>query len=920
MNGNRYDSARDLRREAVPLAYSDLDQGQKAGFRRVVQMLDQAAGALPDKPKDPRQSASPWNPWIPERDRRSNVLFLSGERGTGKTTLMLSVLDQFLYSERRAAAHFPDADDLKIQLDRLANRILWLAPIDLEPLPQPSNLYAAILARVEQALDHQRNRSASSMGAACGEDPLAFPGILDPREDDCNKRLRLLQRNVATAWGGNLDKRAGSLDREEYFHEVVRAERARVKLPGDLDELLDHLAWHGPWCGGLKNPLFVLPIDDIDLNPAHAVELLKLLRTLANRRLFTLVLGDLAQMESVAQYRIAGSLGELLGPVRGQDSDLIKQARTAAGDGLRKLIPPGQRIRLGVLSVEEALEFRLPTSPTDSSKPAVTLQKLMEDASVCLHPVKAIIERNVRPAEAGFDDLNMPLFRLIADSVTVADTDSEIGRKACLNSRFLGLRILSAAQRFLTDLALEFQSIVAQLPTDGQAKDKQAGVNWLKASHARTVEMVAHRFQETAPTAQVRDSAYEHEPGRWCLNREDFTWKMTHAESRAVHLDGFRLEIPKLYEAQVRAKAGDGTGSEVKLGPDCASSLSLLHDLLALQLTPDEETLSSVIGSTLFPGAEKTWATVTWDAGMQVNWRLPEWLTIGEYSLFVDYWMAAHARVADADPERLQEYFLFAWIAGATNVLAIPLFDRKRSGLIGLPGFGNGDDLPWFQVVSLLEKVFGAADKQKNNWALSEFVRIVGDWAADLAMILSPEAGAPKSVADRFFGPEQGGLHQVWLTGPCRERVRRRRAEQCQKLNCVPSLLGLISPAGAWYAIRHWAAAVPGVAELLQLAKEEWDQITTTREESPPCTALDALAAKLNEEAVAAGGPVRAQGKLANVSPPPLSPDPLRHAAECADGLLRAARHNPRYHDPALQLSPSAEDLRRYANWTPDHT
>jgi hypothetical protein len=48
-----------------------------------------------------------------------------------------------------------------------------------------------------------------------------------------------------------------------------------------------------------RNPLFVLPIDDLDLNPTACLAVLNLLRVVSVPRLFTVVLGDLEVAEVV---------------------------------------------------------------------------------------------------------------------------------------------------------------------------------------------------------------------------------------------------------------------------------------------------------------------------------------------------------------------------------------------------------------------------------------------------------------------------------------------------------------------------------------------------------------------------------------------------------------------------------------------
>ena|GEM_PF-4798355 len=353
------------------------------------------------------------------------------------------------------------------------------------------------------------------------------------------------------------------------------------------------------------------------------------------------------------------------------------------------------------------------------------------------------------------------------------------------------------------------------------ASEKEARLKlWLQRSHREIVATVVRRFIETAPSAIARKAVWEHEPGRWCLNRDQFHWRMTSTEPRSTRLKDFQLVIPRLNESQVFV--GEGS-SERMLDGDCASSLSLLHDLLALEWTVDEDMLASVVGESLFNRAECKWATVRWNrSGMEFHWRLPDWLSVEEYSLFVDYWMKARANVtskselAISDPESQHEYLLFAWLAGAINTLAFPLYDENKSNLVELP---DRLPLPWKDLFVLLARVFRVAKKHENTWALSEFVRVVRDWATDLAMILAPEAGTPSEIARQFFEASeinafaQGGPGEaLWLTEPLFESVRRRRAEQCEedgKRICDPYILGLISPFAAFSAISQLAGEQP---------------------------------------------------------------------------------------------------------------
>ena len=83
--------------------------------------------------------------------------------------------------------------------------------------------------------------------------------------------LQRLKSDVSLAWDGNIDQRAAQLDPDAYAQEVMRAESARLGLNRRLSDVLAKLA-HVEHCRNQKRGpvLFVLPVDDFDLNPAPA--------------------------------------------------------------------------------------------------------------------------------------------------------------------------------------------------------------------------------------------------------------------------------------------------------------------------------------------------------------------------------------------------------------------------------------------------------------------------------------------------------------------------------------------------------------------------------------------------------------------------------------------------------------------------
>lgn len=103
------DPAETLRPEARPLPYSRLDPQQQTALTRIVSLLTaattDAAAALETSPSGDATRgtrgvpAPPSGPYV-ESARSSRNLLVSGERGTGKTTLMLSLASTLTSNEK----------------------------------------------------------------------------------------------------------------------------------------------------------------------------------------------------------------------------------------------------------------------------------------------------------------------------------------------------------------------------------------------------------------------------------------------------------------------------------------------------------------------------------------------------------------------------------------------------------------------------------------------------------------------------------------------------------------------------------------------------------------------------------------------------------------------------------------------------
>jgi hypothetical protein len=305
-----------------------------------------------------------------DTNRASRIAFVSGEPGTGKSTLYLTL---------RAMLDSHETGDYRlgykgsINLEEDLKHVRWLDPLDLEVAgDEGENLLAAVLVRLLDKLTNREAISSTIHSKPC---------------DEAIKDLEDLATDIGIAWEGNLKARAGALDPDTYSEEVMRTQRARLGVNERLKNALDNLADGG--CFGC-NPktLFVLPVDDFYLKPDASLQLLRLLRMISIPRLFFLVMGDIKTIEalfiekSLADWTaVAGT--RLFAKRRERLDEALTRARELRARYLRKLLPPGQRTAIEAMDWFEALDVEAPDIfPPSASDSAKTLELLMEQVKV----------------------------------------------------------------------------------------------------------------------------------------------------------------------------------------------------------------------------------------------------------------------------------------------------------------------------------------------------------------------------------------------------------------------------------------------------------------------------------------------------------------------------------------------------------
>jgi hypothetical protein len=353
-----------LRPEARPLPYARLDQQQQAAVDRVVGLLTAAAQDAKDLADASRETRSaqepPAGPYL-DATRRSRNILLGGERGTGKTTLMLS-LAKVLDGGRNAPGDDSLPEAVAAQVSKLNRRMVWLETLDMEPLSGEANLLGAVLARIEDSVGAR----FPSLDKVPETVPLLYPGH---GYHDVSRELARLQTSVALTFDGNLSNRAGSLDPDTFAVESRRAERERLGLDRRFADVLAGLsAAVASAVTGLEAPVFVLPVDDVDLNVTACMPLLRLLRATSSPHLIVLLAADVTLLSTIMRLNYQKELAQVSSAGLLGDADQ-RIAADLAVNALRKHVPPAQRVVLGLVSPGRALALRpLETDDTTLSE------------------------------------------------------------------------------------------------------------------------------------------------------------------------------------------------------------------------------------------------------------------------------------------------------------------------------------------------------------------------------------------------------------------------------------------------------------------------------------------------------------------------------------------------------------------------
>jgi len=747
-----------LRPEARPAVWEELAASQQGAIARVVALIADAVGRL-ENSKNSDQSHAINTEWV-DADRMTRMAFLTGARGSGKSTMLMTLIHHMEHPSL-----ISNAPTISRQIQLIQNRVVWLEPIDLEPAPADINFLVAILARIKSACDKSLDDYEPRL--AMHRSKPRSPSRTSEKIERAYASLRSLQRDVAASWEGNLSARAQHLDVDTYAAEVMRLEELRLALNRRFGTALDDVArgFFNTHDQGLHSPLFVLPVDDFDLNPIHALSLLRYLRTISCPRLFTVLIGDLDILSLVSTLDMANRLFGLITDVNLRDispidpREISSVAAELATAGLRKLIPPSHRIALPRRTLRDGLMLT-PLGSSDTDEPLHQLMHKFERPMALPLAGKISSLRDMLTAAVWPNEGQGPsdVFRVEPQSVDnphdLFYSASELLRMGPRRTTDLWLELSAALRSRDEQDERSFRShILATLAT--QTKGLLLEDPALSPYHRQAVSKV---LSFPPQEVQLRDLPVSIGSGRETRRYEYSTELLTESLGGVTERPSDKfpsraaLEIrlrSLLVHATPRIEAEDDDSHRALriLQSDSASMLMLLNDYLATQ--------RSGKGRSLIDGASvEGWAVAKWGPAV-LEW--PGWpvRTFWECDLAREILTAVmgYGRSKSA-AGRDERYAAFSalWIS-----MGWLKYEREEFPL---------------RVDALAEKFHRRTDVAMGEGrGINEM-----DWLTDLALLSLPEYCVPEVVVNKmFFRPHNTALTLLWKSRINRVRARRLR-------------------------------------------------------------------------------------------------------------------------------------------------
>jgi energy-coupling factor transporter ATP-binding protein EcfA2 len=356
--------------EAKALEWDSLCPGTRDALKKIILWLDAACVANSEAKNNTEKVAS-------EYEAPSTSILVAGDRGSGKTTVLLSAAYIYrLASQNNYLYNMGNEHPLKTPLDNSHQKVTWLNTLDLESLYPDSNLLAAMLVRIRGAIekmDGDDNEKGDD-----GERRIRRRSILEGDLGTGESLTRLID-DATFMW----EKLPGGNSRVERSSQQIKAAEISADFQNKFKDVMEKtisLVKNR----GKNTELFVLPIDNVDRSIEHIASISKLVRLAASRRLWFI----LAAVRPDYQLFLERSFqNELLRSSTGSNASNWDQtqaiARRQAATSMRRTLPEKYQILIKPLGPDYCWSY-----PNVTEINAAKDQQLV----ICNHKLKEFLK------------------------------------------------------------------------------------------------------------------------------------------------------------------------------------------------------------------------------------------------------------------------------------------------------------------------------------------------------------------------------------------------------------------------------------------------------------------------------------------------------------------------------------------------
>ncbi len=602
----------------------------------------------------------------PKHEQPSTSLLISGDRGFGKTTVLLTAA----YACEKGEGYFngsASADDsdeersrrqkLQKRLIELPDKVVWLRTLDMEPVPARANLLATLLVCIRDALE---NRFPAAQAHGRG-----MPAsILEGGVEKPWRKIDRLVRDATFMW----EDAFGQNDpRRERAEQQIKAAETLATFQDDFRDAVDLVAQALGHPRRDDSPVLVLPIDHVDRSIDHLFSIVKLLRMASSPRLwFVLAAGreDFQLFLERAFQKELLTAGNIVLDEEGSDQTQAI-ARQQAAATLRRSLPPSYRIRIASVSAGAAWSFPEMTSgnlttgslgrlfkqvdppPQGSASRSARNRELCSFAELFDFGGRLVpdVGREFRDA-CRREESSSPERRGNAARERSGEREQDLPSEPSLS--FVGKTALRLSARTLRDLRVELQARISQGKGKTAAEDLAA---WMLKT-AIDESPLPYWASEQLHNRIIRKDAHDN----WILdlggkpvqrakrttlfNVFDLTGGTEATSGDRAGIVASELHLRRLLDFNLELRDLHRRHRRVPLPANVGGWLMVLHDLLAQQervlspeVTPYEMTPQLVLTRHEFWFGDERVALEFW-------WSLPVWETFFEFSVFSVQWKA----------------------------------------------------------------------------------------------------------------------------------------------------------------------------------------------------------------------------------------------------------------------------------------